>query len=112
MDRQYCQWEFLEAVEHHTHEVVGLYAKLNKLTGQRIRVAVHLAIGQLAVPIHHSRSIGCALCLLCEEVCKGLAQVNVNLLARTYLDNTLSLLVAHDADTCQSGIGLVAEAWR
>ena len=105
MDRQHCQRELLETVEHHAYEVVGLYAKLNQLAGQRIRVAVHLTVGQLAVPVHHSRSIGCAFGLLCEEVGKGLAQVNVNLLARTYLDNTLSLLVAHDADTCQSGIG-------
>ena len=106
VDGQYSQRELLETVEHDTNEVVGLYAKVNQLTCQGIRVAVHLAVCQLAVPVHHSRGIRCAFGLLCEEVGEGLAQIYVNFLARTYLDDTLGLLIAHDADAVNSSVGL------
>ena len=106
VDRQYGQRELLETVEHHAHEIVGLNAEIDELAGQRVRVAVHLAVGELAVPIHHGRGIGRALSLFRKEVGKGLAQVYVNLLTRTYLNNTLGLLVAHDADTGQRSIGI------
>ena len=98
VDSQHSQRELLETVEHDAHEVVGLNAEVYQLTGQGIRVAVHLAVGQLAVPIHHSGCIWCATGLLGKEVGKGLAQIYINLLTRTYLDDTLCLLVADDAD--------------
>ena len=98
MDSQHSQRKLLETVEHDAHKVVGLYAEVYQLTGQGIRVAVHLVIGQLAVPIYHSGRIGCATGLLGKEVGKGLAQIYINLLTRTYLDDTLCLLVADNAD--------------
>ena len=98
VNSQHSQRELLETVKHDAHEVVGLYAEVYQLTSQGIRVAVHLAVGQLAVPIHHSGCIGRATGLLGKEVGKGLAQVHINLLARTYLDDALCLLVADDAD--------------
>ena len=73
---------------------------------QRIGVAVHLAIGQLAVPVNHSGSIGRALGLFGEEVGKGLAQVNVNVLACAYFNDTLSILVAHNTDAVDGPVGL------
>ena len=83
VDGQYGEWELLETVEHHADEVVGLYSKVYQLVGQRIRIAVQLAVGQLAVPVYHGGCIGCFLGLLRKELGKRLAQVHVNLLTRT-----------------------------
>ena len=41
-----------------------------------------------------------------EQVGKGLAQIHVNLLTRTHLDDTLGLLVADNADAGQGSVGL------
>ena len=83
MDGQYGEWELLETVEHHADEVVGFDSKVYQLVGQRIRIAVHLTVSQLAVPVYHGGCIGCFLGLLRKEVGKRLAQVHVNLLTRT-----------------------------
>ena len=73
MDGEHRQREFFLAVEHDADEVVGLYAKVDQLVRQGIRVAVHFAVGQLAVLIDHCGRVGCAFGLFREEVGKGLA---------------------------------------
>ena len=83
MDGEHRQREFLLTVEHDTDKVVGLHAKVNELMRQSIRVAVHLAIGQLAVLVDHCGGIGCAFGLFGEEVGEGLSDIHVNLLTCT-----------------------------
>ena len=72
MDRQYCQRELLEAVEHDTDKVVGLDAEVDELAGKGVGVVVHLAVGQLTVAVHHGWGIGRALGLFRKEVGEGL----------------------------------------
>ena len=106
VDGQHGERELLETVEHHADEVVGFDAKVYQLVSQRIRIAVHLTVSQLAVPVDHGGVVRRAPCLFGEQVGKGLAQVYVDLLTRTYLNNTLGLLVADNADAGQGSVGL------
>ena len=106
VDRQHGEWELLGTVEHDTHKVVGTHTEVDQLMSQRIGVAVHLSVGQLAVLVHHSGGVWGALSLFGEEVGKGLAQVHVDLLACADLNDALSLFVADDADACQGSFGL------
>ena len=52
----------------------------------------------MAVFIHHGRGIGRATGLLGKQVGKRLAQVNLDVLAGSNLDDALSLIVTDDAD--------------
>ena len=106
MDGKNGERELLHTVEHHTHEVVLLNTEVDELTGQRIRMAVHLAIRQLTVLIDHGRCVGCAENLFAEEIRKGLAQVNVQRFAGTQSDDALDLCVTHDTDAVQCSLGL------
>ena len=98
MNSQNRQRELLHTVKHHTYKVIGLHTKVNKLMSQRIGVVVHFSICQLTVFIYHSRIVRSTLCLFGKEISKGLTQVNIDILARTYFNNTLCLFVADDAD--------------
>ena len=110
VDREHCERELLGAVEHDTDEVVWLHTEVDELMSQCIGVVVHLGIGELAVLIHHCGCVWSALSLLGEEVGEGLAEVHVDVLTRTNLDDALSLFVAHDADARQGSFWLCHHA--
>ena len=98
MDRKYRQGELLCAVEHDADEIIGLHTGVDELMSQRIRIAVHLAVGQLTVLIDNSRCIGRSLCLFCKEVGESLVQIDVDMLACTYLNELLGFFLADNAD--------------
>ena len=106
MDGQHGERKLLHTVQHHAYEVITLNTEGDELVGQRIGVAVHLAIGELAILIDDGRGIGSALCLFGEEIGKGLAQVNVERFAGTQPDDALRLCLAHNTDAVQRCLGL------